>query len=89
MLGVAGLVDLLGEQEGFLVLVLGGEHEAGELAGDALLADEEGRQAEQHLVAQLLQASPPIARGRARGRSGARPSSGAPTAGRARSGPSA
>ena len=43
MLSVAGLVDLLGEQKGFLVLVGGGEHEAGEMTGDALLADEEAR----------------------------------------------
>ena len=40
-LHVARLVDLLGREEGLLLLVLVGHHEAGELGGHALLADEE------------------------------------------------
>ena len=44
VLGVACLIDLLGEQERLLVLVLGGEHESRELARHALFTDEECRQ---------------------------------------------
>ena len=61
MLSVARLVDLLSEQEGLLVLVLGGEHEAGELVGHALLADEERRQPPQHLLAELVRHRLPVA----------------------------
>ncbi len=42
VLGVTGLIDLLGEQESLLVLVRGRHHQSAELAGHALLADEEG-----------------------------------------------
>ena len=64
MLGVARLVDLLGEQERLLVLVLGRQHEPRELAGDPLLADEERRQPAQHLLAQRPRPSPPSRGGR-------------------------
>ena len=43
VLRVAGLVHLLREQEGLLVLVLGRQHEPRELVGHPLLADEERR----------------------------------------------
>ncbi len=61
VLGVAGLVDLLGEQERLLVLVLGRQHEARELVGDALLADEERRQPVHHLLALVLVQRLPVA----------------------------
>ena len=54
VLRVTGLVDLLGEQERLLVLVLRREHETRELVGDALLPDEERGQAPRHLLAQIL-----------------------------------
>ena len=61
MLGVTRLIDLLGDEECLLVLVGRGEDQSGELVGHALLADEEGRQAEEHLLAQALGHGIPVA----------------------------
>jgi hypothetical protein len=51
---VASLVDLLGGEEGLLLLVLVGHDEAGELGGHALLADEEGAEPPEVLFLLLL-----------------------------------
>ena len=60
MLGVACLVDLLGEQERLLVLVLRREYQAGELARHPFFPHEERRQTPQHLLAQILRQSLPV-----------------------------
>jgi hypothetical protein len=51
---VARLVDLLGREEGLLLLVLVGHHEARELRGHALLPDEERTEPPEVLLLRLL-----------------------------------
>ena len=53
VLGVAGLVDLLGQQEGLFALALVGHRAAPELCGHPLLADEERGQVPGQVAAQL------------------------------------
>ena len=86
VLRVAGLVDLLGREERLLVLVVVGHDEPGELRRHALLPDEEAGQAPRDLVAHDRVHGLPVAAVLGEVDLVGAPSSGAPTAGRARAG---